>query len=100
VLELFSIWSVGGVYHLIGGIVILSAVFLAFAIRDIYKERMIEAKARADNLMKRTAEPPISRCERISAIIKRLCGTIKAELALPMSMIGVFATASIQVCSN
>lgn len=95
VLELFSVWSVGLVYHLIGGIVILSAIFLIIAIRDIYKERMVEAKAKAENLMKRTAEPPISKCERITAILKRLCGTIRAELSLPMSMIGVFATASI-----
>eukprot|EP00352_Strombidinopsis_acuminata_P003033 CAMPEP_0176403826 /NCGR_PEP_ID=MMETSP0126-20121128/50393_1 /TAXON_ID=141414 ORGANISM="Strombidinopsis acuminatum, Strain SPMC142" /NCGR_SAMPLE_ID=MMETSP0126 /ASSEMBLY_ACC=CAM_ASM_000229 /LENGTH=271 /DNA_ID=CAMNT_0017782285 /DNA_START=94 /DNA_END=909 /DNA_ORIENTATION=+ len=42
VLYLFAIMDVGTVYHLIGGIVILSACFLAFAIRDIYKERMIE----------------------------------------------------------
>lgn len=94
-LELFSLTSVGFVYHLIGGIVILSAIFLAFGIRDIYKERMVEAKAKADSLMKRSAEPPISRCERFGAVFKRLCGTIRAEPSLPVSMIGVFASASI-----
>lgn len=50
--------------------------------------------------MARSNEPPISRCERISAIGKRLCATMKAEISLPMSMLGVFATASIQVGSN
>lgn len=99
-LELFSLTSVGFVYHLIGGIVILSAIFLAFGIRDIYKERMVEAKAKADSLMKRSAEPPISKCERVGAVFKRLCGTIRAEPSLPVSMIGVFASASIQVCCN
>jgi len=80
---------------MIGGLVILGALFLIYGIRDIYREKILETRERSASLISRSSNSDITACERAKAILRRLLTTLKQEKSLPVSLIGSFASASI-----